>query len=363
MGWRCIVANVIFWAACQSQTFRRFPGEPGDDNGTDSSLTSGEEAEAEVGNESEGESSTEKWPKNADPDPDCGGEEIAIELDEGLPPDILLVVDRSGSMAEPLLESLFGPPTSWESKWQIMREALIGVTSTFGSGIYWGLLLYPTDDNCGAGAVTVPVGPDTADDIEAALLSTGPTGWTPTDTSLAEAHETLIPLAPDTRYVVLATDGMPGCERDEETGFDRQPSTLAQVEALAADGIQTFVIGFGGAISADPAFLADLAEAGGTGSAFTADSSDALIAALDTIAGGVLPPPCTYTLASEPPDPELVTVTFDGEEVPRDLSSVDGWNYDGSTTTVTFYGSYCERLRREVDEVEFVYGCRGIVIE
>lgn len=65
-----------------------------------------------------------------------------------------------------------------------------------------------------------------------------------------------------------------------------------------------------------------------------------------------------------PPEPENVTVTFDGVPVPRSTSNNDGWNYTAGGTEITFFGSYCDRLRQgQVKQVRFLFGCKGPVIE
>ena len=86
--------------------------------------------------------------------------------------------------------------------------------------------------------------------------------------------------------------------------------------------------------------------------------------ALDTIAGGIIAPSCSYELVSQPPVPDDVAVFFDGVAVPRNLSNKDGWNYTSNNTEITFYGSYCTKLRQgQVKKVQFLFGCKGPVIK
>ena len=167
--------------------------------------------------------------------------------------------------------------------------------------------------------------------------------------------------------MLLATDGMPNCGPG---GGDAKAATLGQVQKLAASGTKVFVLGFGDVVAGDPAFLDQLATVGGApklggpNKFYQATNEQELKTALFTIAGGIIPPPCTYKLNSRPPVPDNVTVTFDGQPVPRSKSRNDGWNYTSDGGEITFYGSYCSKLRQgQVKSVNFIFGCQGPVIE
>ena len=78
-----------------------------------------------------------------------------IELQEPQPPDLLLTVDKSGSMAEPL--------GTGEMKWLVMRTALTNLTTEYERGINFGLMTFPTGSVCDAGSVQADVGPQRGD--------------------------------------------------------------------------------------------------------------------------------------------------------------------------------------------------------
>ena len=354
------LAAVLLAAGCDNAVFESGdagPGGPGPSGQTDGYVWPGTNDGGLV---------------NPDPtklDGGCGGQSIPIQLvPKGDIPDLYLVVDRSGSMMTPI--DLF----QWAlgTKWAVMRKTLISLVETYKVNIRFGLTLFPSDDMCGAGKIDVPLQQGNDPAIKAKLNATSPNGNTPTHTSLASVRTYLktVPPAKGGRYVLLATDGMPNC-LDSSTGDgDSGPETLAQVQALAGDGAKTFVLGFGSIAAGNPALLNQLAVAGGvpnpTGANkfYPATNEQELKNAMFSIAGGIIPPPCTYKLNSPPPDPEKVTVTFDGVPVPRTKSNKDGWNYTSGGTEITFFGSYCDKLRKgQVKEVKFYFGCKGPVIE
>jgi hypothetical protein len=277
----------------------------------------------------------------------------------GDPPDMLLIVDKSGSMQEPL--DIFMP---FVTKWSVMRTALANVVAAKDDQINFGLMLYPSDAECGPGSVSVPIAPLNAAPITSVVNGTSPNGATPTHTTVdaARAHFASIPVNPDGRFALLATDGLPNCNGMPDVSSLSE--TVAAIAALAADGVPTFVVGFGASITSDPSALNMMAAAGGTGMPYSASSPAELEMALDLISGMVVVPSCTYELADVPNDPSLLSVTFDGVPVPRSPSHTNGWDYDPTTNTITFYGTACDELQSgTVASVHVDYGCGGPVID
>lgn len=277
----------------------------------------------------------------------------------GDPPDMLLVVDKSGSMSAPL--DIFMPFTS---KWSVMDTALNDVLAAKQDQINFGLELFPSDDTCGAGMMGLGVAPHNASPITAALGVVVPGGATPTHTSMdaALAYFDSIPVNPNGRYVLLATDGQPNC-----AGGDPNTASIAEsiaaIGALHAAGINTFVIGFGSVLTADPTTLMSMATAGGTAMYYSASSPAELTAALNAISGMVIVPSCTYMLSGPPADPSLLAVSIDGVPIPRDPSHTTGWDYDPGTNTITFYGDTCTQVQSgSVMSLHVDYGCGGPVI-
>lgn len=314
-------------------------------------------------------------PRDAGPRVDSGCDVATPIMNEiiGDPPDMLLVVDVSGSMCSPLFESF----PAMTSKLAIMKGALTGLVEAKHARINFGMMLFPAGGACGAGTVRNPIAPRNAPPIVATLstlrdgifdCATMNTGATPTHVSLdaALAYYGTIPVNPIGRYVLLATDGLPNCGAEQPDGSTAETvdETVAAIEALRAAGIQTYVIGFGSGFSGGGTALTRMATAGGTIRPYNASSASELDTALDTIAAEVLPASCTIELSGPARDPRLFQVSFDGGGlIPRNESRTSGWDYDAATNTITFYGAECTQLQSgSVANVDVDFGCPGPLI-
>ena len=299
----------------------------------------------------------------------CGAQMANIGVvNLGDPPDLLVVLDRSGSMSSP--PTTF--PPVFTSKWQTMRTSLNGVVTAKQQQIKFGLLEFPSDDNPGCSAIATPkvnialgAGPAFAGYFN----GRSPGGNTPAHVGLASAltYFNSIPVNTAGRYVLFATDGLPNClNADPNMASDMQ--TVAAVTALFNAGIKTYVLGFGGAFGGTPAVLNDAAVAGGKAKPgnvkfYEASNQADLDMALAAIAGGIIVPSCSFQLASAPPDPNNVTVTINGTPVPRSPSHGNGWDYYPNSMTITFFGTYCQQISAgAMTTVAFSYGCPGPII-
>src|SRR5262245_57662553 len=114
------------------------------------------------------------------PDANTCAQSVPIMVDSvGAPPDVLLVVDKSGSMRDNL--------TGGQQKWPVMRSALVTIIDARRDDVHWGLSLFPMGSQCGAGAVLVGCAPDTHTQITSQLNAvTNPDGATPTHTTLSQ---------------------------------------------------------------------------------------------------------------------------------------------------------------------------------
>jgi hypothetical protein len=275
--------------------------------------------------------------------PTCGAQNFALTA--APPPNMLLVLDKSGSMGEII-------PTDNNSKWSDLRTAIATLVMQ-DQQIRFGLMTFPSDNGCGGGAVSIGVGPGNGNAINAALAGISPGGSTPTAVSL-QAAGAYSGLHDTTRadFVLLATDGLPNCNAGDGP-------TLAAVSALSGLGIKTFVIGLGADTQANPTLLNDMAVAGGTARMtnphyFQANNLADLQAAIASISGSVVS--CTYRLDRAPPDTNQLYVTFDNTIIMNDPQN--GWTYDPSGPSLIFHGSSCDQLRSgRVMQVHVQYGC------
>ncbi|GMV15801.1 MAG: hypothetical protein AMXMBFR56_40250 [Polyangiaceae bacterium] len=339
------------------------------------------------------------------PSPDaqglCGNLVIPVITER---PNVYFVVDRSGSMSDPL-------PKSSYNKYVNARIAIGKLLRAIGHRLRYGAAVFPmpggTQQGCHAGAEIFPTqdgdpasyaaegksGP-VLSKLLAVLGGYDPNGGTPTSPTLELLAPTLAAL-PGKTFVVLATDGAPNCNAnatcspDEcmanieglyldpstpcaapinccdpklvsngpELCVDRQ-ATVDVVQKLFDAGIGTYVIGMPGA---EPyaKVLNEVATAGGTAKPvepyyYPVQDQDELTSALKEI-GIKVAITCTVDLGTAPPDKSLVNVYLDTTLV--QLDPVDGWSWVDDTT-VELAGEACEKLKSgDVLQVQVVAGC------
>ena len=282
-----------------------------------------------------------------------------------IPPNLLLVVDKSGSMDDRTSQG------SNNTKLEDAQTALNMMIDEGEGEIRFGWMQFPNGSHCQPGVVTVDCADDSADSIRSRINSLYANGGTPTGDSLNNAND-YDGLHDEERnnFVVLLTDGMPTCPAGEGHEVLQADILLAlsAVEDLHASGIDTFVIGLGEDLNnTDPELLNDMAEAGGRPRAgdpkyYEANSLADLEAALQDIGGMVIG--CNLSLDTIPEYPAWLWVFFcdiDGENCeaqPRDDDHVNGWDYDEDRNQINFFGPLCDQLRSgSVEHVEVLMGC------
>ena len=264
-------------------------------------------------------------------------------------PDILLVVDKSGSMGDPLVNG------NVTSKWDVMRSAVANIVSNKGDKVNFGLMLFPWTNNCNDGQVRVTPGLNNVGPILQEMNSVGPGGSTPTHQSIKRARDYYDgqPVNPDGRIVLLATDGYPYCSTVNQS--------VTAIQELAQRNIQTYVLGFGFG-SADINGLTQMAVAGTTGQVYSADSPDQLSFTLDSILGEVTTPSCNFELQETAEDDADINISVNGVELVRD--DPNGWSFDSTTNTVTLLGASCEAVKAGgADGIAVDLGCEGAIVD
>ncbi len=310
------------------------------------------------------------------PDGNVGTDALAgcdpknFTLQQSPPAEVYLVVDRSGSMSEP-------GATPGLTKWEELNAAVDAALTQYEAVIKFGILTYPSNQECATSGPQVGTQLDNRVAIDDHLSSSVPAGGTPTAAALNNAAASLNALGDPAspKFIILATDGGPNCNyflsADPScsctyassdyccTSYPDQclfgytclddDHTLNVVHDLHQQGIDTFVIGLEGTAEYVN-LLNGLAnnggrpQVGGTTAYYSASNQTELLAALQTIAVGLIS--CEIEL-EEPPDfPDLVTIYMDGQEVPRDLAQGNGWDYtDSSNTVVELFGGACDTLQ------------------
>ena len=289
--------------------------------------------------------------------PGGGCEDLTANI-EPVPPNLLIVLDRSCSMT--------GSVGGGVTKWEAAVAALNTLTTTYAGQIRFGLTMFPDTvaPSCAQDVIPIPLAPGNELAIQtllnAALVNNDPNfpnGPCVTNIDTAIEQAAAAPELQDpTRdsYVALITDGnQAGCN---QAGGDM--GTLQIVTDLFAEGIPTFVVGFGAGI--DPTQLNLFAIAGGVPntmpSYYDAGDQMSLEVVLEAIATAAIS--CTFTLDTAPPNPSQIYVFFDNVPVPEDPTMMTGWSFDPVTNQVTFHGADCDLLKGgTVMEVDVVLGC------
>jgi hypothetical protein len=285
----------------------------------------------------------------------CDGQ--TFETGETIPPRILLVVDKSGSMGDPAVGYA-------GSKWDGATDALSDVVTSLEGSVEFGLMLYPDGNanfnQCNQGQLEVNVSANSADDIVNELNSTDPGGGTPTAATLTRARSSLDALGASggSRVVVLATDGGPNCNTglnpntcvcvnpdgcaDSRNCLD-DVSSLNAAASLSNAGYSVFVVGIPGSENFTDV-LNGLAEAGGTAlpgttKYYQADDSNQLATALEDISSRVAS--CRFDLQDPVSNATSVTVTVGSSTVAQDPNN--GWGLVDDDT-IELFGSACDQV-------------------
>jgi len=314
----------------------------------------------------------------------CGSQDF--QLQKGLPPDLLIVLDRSGSMDN-------APPAGGGTKWTQVAGALKPTVMSLQGQIKWGLELFPSDDSCGIGAtVDVPVAALNATQMAMSIDAHQPGGSTPTRAGIDNGVKYLSGVADQNpKYILLATDGEPNCSSGGgactcPSGFSQNgaqcclgplcipcpggipggpdgPGAIAAVDAAAKAGIGTFVVGVA-TDSSSESVLNDMAQAGGHARPgaqkyYPVANQQDLVTAINTIAGQIIS--CSFPLQSPPTSPDLVEIYVNGAQVPHDPTHGNGWDFGSGNGSIQFYGAACTALQSGTGQaIQAVYECPPI---
>jgi hypothetical protein len=318
----------------------------------------------------------------------CGSQDFMLQ--KGLPPDLLIVLDRSGSMDS-------APPAGGATKWVQVATALKQTVMQLQGQIKWGIEYFPTDNDCGVSAnVDVPIGALNATQIQMSIDAHTPNGNTPTRAGIDTGMKYLQTVQdPNPKYILLATDGEPNCAvgaPPSGTCTSCPPGTtpmgqtccfgavciipcpgsipggpdaagaVAAVDAAAKAGIGTFVIGI--ATGGAEQVMNDMADKGGHARPgpqkyYPVANQQDLVNAVGAIAGQIIS--CTFPLQSPPSSPDLVDVFVNGTKVSQDKSHMNGWDYGPGNNSIQFYGAACTSLQSgSAQQVQAVYNCPPI---
>jgi hypothetical protein len=348
------------------------PGTTGGSNGSggSSSSTGGSSSSA-------GKASTGGAPGGIDigggtagGEQNCGFQNFNLKRE---PADVLLVLDRSGSMDDPP-----DGATDTTTKWNLVVPAVTEVITGTDTSVAWGMKSYPEGEGaeCIAGSVTakidVEIAAVNAAAVNLAIMNTTPKGnGTPTGDAVKQAvtyMKTVMNTHP--KFLLLATDGEPSCAGTTKDSTEARAFAVQAVTDALAAGLPTYVVGVATTKTSATTALNAMATAGGKPRAdanplatryYLANTKDELVMSLKTITGEVNKS-CVFALNPPPPAPNFIAVKVAGEPVTRDPDMGAGWEYTSSDfTSLEVFGAACDAIKSDADKVEIIYGCEGIV--
>jgi von Willebrand factor type A domain len=283
----------------------------------------------------------------------CGKQTFPITTTKSSP-NIMMVVDESGSMKDPIAGSNM-------SKWTALQGAVNQLLGQYSGSAQWGLSIFPhtPTNSCSAGTVDVGVGANTTTAILQklnALTDATIGGNTPTASTLQAMLGSTAGLADATRsnYVLLMTDGQPNCGGDANAVKNVVGQLYAQTPS-----VRTFVVGIGDGASSDPQALNSWADAGhtaraGTTKYYQVNTVNDLQQAFADIVNGVAS--CTYALTMKPQDASLIVAYLNGQPVANDPAN--GTTYDAGSNSLLFHGASCDQIKSgAATNVDVIYGC------
>lgn len=260
---------------------------------------------------------------------------------------VMLLVDRSGSMAEPADCGLANCPSKWE---QLLS---LGVYLSEAKELAnLGLAVFPSPEGNGCSVspcVLVPLSddPDVDEQIMDAVARVTPGGRTPVAAALDELR--LVGGLDDRERdntVVVLTDGRPNCScADNDVDCERDAAVRAVERLENSDPpVDIDVIGFGTSAQDAHDTLLAMALAAGDENYYQSDTIEDLIGTMYEI--GIKNAPCTFYL-DEWPEPDRIIVWMDSVQVPPCQAEPceSGYTYDPSAGIVEFHGATCAGLR------------------
>ncbi len=298
----------------------------------------------------------------------------AVALDP-LPPNVMLVLDKSGSMVT-TWDHDADPTSAPITRWNSLHQVVESVVGTFDASASFGATLFPSaaatgdiTSACVMSAMSeVPVAPMNLAAIVAGIPAADDTtlmGGTPATAGVILGRDHLLGLDPERpRVLVLVTDGAANCSADvvdpaQLVLYDEQLPVVVG-DAWTNEGIPTYVVGIDATDVVDQLGIStidaldEVAAAGGKPLAgphqfYQTTNQAELEAALQEIVDDAVG--CTLPLDPTPAFPDLLEVHVDGVLVPPVATcDEDGWMFgDGVHDSIVLCGTWCDGLSIDSD--------------
>ena len=293
-----------------------------------------------------------------------------------LPPDVLIVLDRSGSMNDDLNDQpcMAGCTSKWTTAVQTLTDYLPTVEGT----VNWGLKLFASTSGGGGNTscsvnnmAEVAPGANNANAIINRLNMTTAGSSTPTTAAMMAAAAYLKTLTdPNPKYILLATDGIPTCGKAAcAAGVNSGGSAnscddanaIAAVKTVFDAGYPTFVLGIGTANSPGDGTLSQMAVNGGfprkdTPQYYPIGSADDLTAAFAAITQTV--GMCVFSVTPALTSSQSIGgVTYDGGSIAADPTN--GYSVLGKNG-IQLNGQSCDDFTSgKIKNVRVLVDCNG----
>ncbi len=272
---------------------------------------------------------------------DAGGacDEVTV-TGEPEPPNIMLILDRSCSMAG--------------QRWTDLQTVVTSLVANYDTEVNFGAQFYPQvvgADVCGV-TLDVPVGPMNGTTITNLINGNGPIGLTPTLPAVQTSvtHLQGLMSVGDPVQILIADGDVNECG----TATDVEMALSAAYNGGVDLSIPTYAVSVGGTVTQ----LQNFAVAGGTGNYIETSDLTSLNAAIDAIVEGVLS--CKIALDPPPEWPEDVEVSVGGMVYPQLANAAacgDGWYYTTpAKDELELCGAACDQLKITF-QADIAYKC------
>jgi hypothetical protein len=282
------------------------------------------------------------------------------------PAEVLLVIDRSTTMAEAIA-------TDGTSRWSATVAAVTGSVLASEETTAWGMMLFPKSSGDTACcqmpasdlAPLVEVAPDLGSTqvIAATLAQSTPTGiGTPTARALVQAANFLLARATSTsKYIVLVTGGDPTCVGDglcdgaSGSDYARSKETVAHVASVLGIPVAVAAVALPPATgnlqpSSRVQLFIDMANLGGMPNTaagqpayYAANGTADLVAALGAL--GAQATSCSFAVPIAVAWPDSAAVLMSENRIARDTTHQEGWDFGDSGASVVLFGKSCDDAR------------------